>query len=297
MEDSLSRMRRAGHVVKAISTTGPGSAAEIAKRCVDHSADLILVAGGDGTINEVANGMIYSDVPLAILPGGTANVLAMETGIGRWMLQAADHIGDWIPERIAVGLHTDGFERPPRYFLLMCGAGLDAHIVYHISASLKAALGKASYWIGGFSQLGRKFPEFDVEVGGKTYRCSFALISRVRNYGGDLNIAPSISMLDNEFEVVLFSGNSSFRYLGYMLGVVTGRLDRTPGVTVLRTGTVSLSASDSRIYTHVDGEYAGPVPATLQIVPKALKLLFPPRYRERYAAAANAREWTTSLTR
>lgn len=298
MEDSLQRMRKAGHTVKAISTTGPGSAAEIAKRCIEHSADLILVAGGDGTINEVANGMIYSDVPLAILPGGTANVLAMETGIGRWMLQSADRLGEWVPERIAVGLQTDGFERPPRYFLLMCGAGLDAHIVYHISASLKAALGKVSYWIGGFSQLGRKFPEFDVEVNGQTYRCSFALISRVRNYGGDLNIAPTISMLDNEFEVVLFSGTSSFRYLGYMLGVVTGRLDRTPGVTVLRTGTAHLNApNDRRIYTQVDGEYAGPLPATVQIVPKALTMLLPPRYRERYTSTSSSREWTTSLTR
>jgi YegS/Rv2252/BmrU family lipid kinase len=292
-------MRSAGHLVKEISTTGPGSASEIAKRCIDLSADLILVAGGDGTINEVANGMIYSDVPLAILPGGTANVLAMETGIGSHTLQAAENLADWVPERIAVGVLSDGLERPPRYFLLMCGAGLDAHIVYNISASLKAALGKVSYWIGGFSQLGRRFPEFDVEANGQTYRCSFALISRVRNYGGDLNIAPTISMLDDEFEVVLFAGNNSFRYLSYMLGVVAGRVARTPGVTVLRTGTVHLKAGDRRIYTQVDGEYSGPLPATIQIVPKALNLLLPPGYRSSYtaAAAANAREWTASLTR
>lgn len=291
-------MRSAGHSVKALSTTGPGSAAEIARRCIDLSADLILVAGGDGTINEVANGMIHSGVPLGILPGGTANVLAMETGIGSRMLQSANCLGDWVPERVAVGVHSDGLERPPRYFLLMCGAGLDAHIVYNISAPLKAALGKVSYWIGGFSQLGRRFPEFDVQANGQTYRCSFALISRVRNYGGDLNIAPTVSLLDNEFELVLFSGTSSFRYLNYMLGVVTGRVDRTPGVTVLRTSTVHLSAAnDRRIYTQVDGEYAGPLPATVQIVPKALNLLLPPRYRDRYAAAGAAREWTTSLTR
>jgi YegS/Rv2252/BmrU family lipid kinase len=291
-------MRKAGHTVKAISTTGPGSAAEIAKRCIELSADLILVAGGDGTINEVANGMVYSDVPLAILPGGTANVLAMETGIGRWMLQSSDRLSDWVPERIAVGLLTDGFERPPRYFLLMCGAGLDAHIVYHISASLKAALGKVSYWIGGFSQLGRSFPEFDVEVDGQIHRVSFALISRVRNYGGDLNIAPTVSLLDDEFEVVLFSGRSSLRYLGYMLGVMLGRVANTDGVRVLRTRTLQLTApDDGRIYTQVDGEYAGPLPATLQIVPKALTLLLPPRYRERYAAANSSREWTISLTR
>jgi diacylglycerol kinase family enzyme len=114
-----------------------------------------------------------------------------------------------------------------------------------------------------------------------------------------LNIAPTISMLDDEFEVVLFAGNNSFRYLSYMLGVVAGRVARTPGVTVLRTGTVHLKAGDRRIYTQVDGEYSGPLPATIQIVPKALNLLLPPGYRSSYtaAAAANAREWTTSLTR
>ncbi len=298
IEDALARMRDAGHQVKALSTTGPGSGAEIARRCIDLGADLILVAGGDGTINEVANGMIRSEVPLGIMPGGTANVLAMETGIGKGMLAAADELGNWIPQRISVGVHSDGFERPPRYFLLMCGAGLDAHIVYHLNASMKATLGKVAYWIGGFSQLGRKFPEFSVETNGATYRASFALISRVRNYGGDLDIAPTISLLEDEFEVVLFAGSNSFRYLRYMFGVVAGRLEHVPGVTLLRTRTVRLSsAEDQRIYTQIDGEYAGPLPVTLQIVPQSLTLLLPPRYRTRYEAGAASREWTTSLTR
>jgi diacylglycerol kinase family enzyme len=88
------------------------------------------------------------------------------------------------------------------------------------------------------------------------------------------------------------------RYLGYMLGVMLGRVANTDGVRVLRTRTLQLTApDDGRIYTQVDGEYAGPLPATLQIVPKALTLLLPPRYRERYAAANSSREWTISLTR
>lgn len=290
-------MREAGHEVRALSTTGRGSASEIAKCCLDQGADLVLVAGGDGTINEVVNGMVFSQVPLGILPGGTANVLAMETSIGKQMVVAAGQLGNWIPERVSVAVHKDGNERPDRYFLLMCGAGLDAHIVYSIRDSVKAVLGKASYWVGGFSQLGRPFPEFDVEVEGQRYRTSFALASRVRNYGGDLEIARNVTLMDDHFELVLFSGSSSFRYLRYMAGVVTGKLEQIPGVTILQTSGVRLFApDDQRIYSQVDGEYAGPLPASLEIVPRSLTLLLPQAYRTRRKASDFQQEWTTSHT-
>ena len=298
IEDSLAIMRQAGHGVKAISTTGPGSASEIARYCLDRGADLILVAGGDGTINEVVNGMVYSRVPLGILPGGTANVLAMETGIGSRMAHAARQLPELVPELVSVGIHKDGPEHPPRYFLLMCGAGLDAHIVYHISETAKAALGKISYWMGGFSQLGRSFPEFEVEAEGARYLTSYALASRVRNYGGDLEIARTVTLMDDQFELVLFSGRSSFRYLQYMLAVVRGNLHQTPGVTILRTRAISLFApTDQRIYTQIDGEYAGPLPVTLEIVPRSLTLLLPHQYRSRRRDSTFQQEWTTSHTR
>ena len=289
----MALIERQGHRIKSVSTTGPGSAAEIARRCLDQDADAILVAGGDGTINEVANGMVYSNVPLGVLPGGTANVLASEIGLGGDMLAAAKQLNAWIPERVSVGVHRDGMERPRRYFLLMCGAGLDAHIVYHLSAPIKALLGKVAYWVGGFSQLSRKLPEFEMEADGKAYRASFALASRVRNYGGDLDIAPSITLLDDEFEIVLFSGENALRYLGYMMGILRARIEVTPGVTVVRCRSLKLSGiSDRRVYTQIDGEYAGTLPVSLEIVPRALTLLLPQSYRLR-----RPHQWTTSHTR
>jgi YegS/Rv2252/BmrU family lipid kinase len=266
----------------------------MARRCIDHGADLILVAGGDGTINEVVNGMVHSEVPLGLLPGGTANVLSMELGIGKKILAAARDLGNWMPERVALGLRrSPGME--PRYFLLMCGAGLDAHIVYRISVSLKNALGKVSYWVGGFSQLGRRFPEFQVEADGRLYKGSFALVSRVRNYGGDLEIARTVSLLDDRFELVLFSGNNSFRYLRYLLGVFRGSLASTRGVTVLQTTGVQLTCpEDDRIYTQLDGESAGRLPASLNIVPDSLTLLMPPKFIASRRQARNAEQaWTT----
>jgi diacylglycerol kinase (ATP) len=287
--------------VEVRPTTGPASAGDIARHCIQRGADLILVAGGDGTVNEVVNGMLHSEVPLGVLPGGTANVFAMEMGIGKKIVPAAQDVGMWIPERIALGLHSgnNGHSGTPRHFLLMCGAGLDAQIVYSLSASWKSALGKLSYWAGGFSHVGKRLPEFDVEADGVRYRASFALVSRVRNYGGDLEIAQSVSLLENHFEVVLFSGQSSFRYLRYMLGVVRGRIANTPGITILQTTRLALSApEDSRIYTHVDGEYAGPLPLTLEIVPSSLTLLMPPQFlASRRSLSVTDQAWTTLPTR
>jgi diacylglycerol kinase family enzyme len=250
----------------------------LARQAVAEGADLVIAAGGDGTINEVAEGLVGTAVPLAILPAGTANVLAAETRLGRGIERAATRIATLAPRRIALGRLTAAAHEP-RHFLLMAGAGLDAHIVYHLSASLKSRMGKLAYWFAGLNVIGRDLPEFTVDVNGALTRCSFALISRVRNYGGDFEIACGARLTDDSFEAVLFEGRSSYRYLKYLVGVATRRLNGMRGVEVVRTTRVELSApSDARIYLQIDGEYAGRLPATIELVPEALTLLLPPEY-------------------
>jgi YegS/Rv2252/BmrU family lipid kinase len=289
-----------GITVDSIATTGPGHAGEIARRAVDRGADLILVAGGDGTINEAVNGMVHSDVPLGILPAGTANVLANELGTGKTMERTAEVLADSVPERVALGLISS--ENAQRHFLLMAGAGLDADIVYSVNPRVKEAVGKAAYWIGGFSKVGRRIPEFTVRANGSEYRAGFALLSRVRNYGGDLEIAPTISLLDDEFEMVLFEGESSLGFLKYMLAVVVHQQQAMRGITILRTRQAAFSAPvGSKIHLQVDGEYAGLAPARVEIVPNALTLLVPRGFRGRrpasVPASVNDAAWTTSPTR
>ena len=232
--------------------------------------------------------MLHTAVPLGILPAGTANVLAMETGMSTNMEKAARDLAGFRAERICAGrLHYSNGGESMRHFLLMAGMGLDAQIVYNLSAPLKRRLGKGAYWIAGFSLVGRRLPELAVQVDGRSYMCSFALVSRVRNYGGDLEIARSTSLLDNRFEVVLFSGRSSFRYLKYFTGVLLNRLDGMRGVTILRAARLCLApAADPRIYIQVDGEYAGHLPGSVEIVPDALSLLLPPAYRKKSASPA-----------
>lgn len=271
-----------GHHVTTAPTTGPGAAGAIARSHIERGADLILAAGGDGTINEVAEGMVKSEVPLGVLPGGTANVLAMEMKLGSRLERAAARVDECRPCRIAVGHLEAKNGNQSRHFVLMAGIGLDAHIVYHVSGPLKARTGKFAYWVAGWSLLGRRLPEFEVEVDGLKKLCSFALLSRVRNYGGDFEIAREVSLFDDDFEVVLFEGRSSLRYVPYLAALAMNRLHGMKGVTVIRGQHVRVARpEDSRVYVQVDGESAGHLPADIEIVPRALTLLTPPEYLRR----------------
>lgn len=286
LQRSIEMLSREGLDVRAVATEAPGSATEQTRREIGNGCDLIIAAGGDGTINEVANGMLHSGVPLAILPGGTANVLARELRLSLQVDRAAAQIPTLEPCRIAAGeLKRNGAE--PRAFLCMTGAGLDAEIVARVDPGFKARAGRLAYYAAGFGQVLKPLREFDVRVDGKLYAASFALISRVRNYGGDLEIARGASLLRDDFEVVLFRGTRSVRYLRYFAGVSMGRVARMAGCTVLRAQSVACEAPDSgQIFVQVDGELAGSLPVTTRLLPDAITLLAPSAYlgRERVHA-------------
>jgi diacylglycerol kinase family enzyme len=238
----------------------------------------VIAAGGDGTINEVVDGMANSPVPMAILPAGTANVLANELGIASGLRQTAAQLAHFVPRRISLGRIRQSSGKQ-RHFLMMAGVGLDASIVYHLNLPLKARFGKLAYWLGGFSQVGRRLEEFSVCVDGRPHDCTFALISKVRNYGGDFEICRKVTLLDNEFEVVLFEGRNSFRYLKYLAGMMARGVEGMSGVSVYRAREISMAPSNGdRVFLHVDGELAGELPATVSMVPDALTLLIPPAY-------------------
>ena len=272
-------LTQSGHHVTVAPTTGPGTAGKIARGHIAGGADLVVVAGGDGTINEVAEGMVHTTVPLAILPGGTANVLANEMGIGGGLERVAHSLDQYQARRISVGHVTCNGGRVSRHFLLMAGIGLDAHIVYHVNPAIKARTGKLAYWLATASLLRRPLAQIQVELDGTSRKCSFALLSKVRNYGGDFENARSVSLFDDQFEAVLFEGRSPLPYLKYFLGVALNRLPGMKGVTVLRTSGVKLSCPERRkVSVQIDGEYAGYLPAEVRIVRDALTLLVPGEY-------------------
>jgi YegS/Rv2252/BmrU family lipid kinase len=276
--DAEKALGKYGAAVEKFATDAPRSAGKLAARGIANGSDLIVVAGGDGTISEAIEGVAGTDVPVAVLPAGTANVLACEMGVSRNLGKAAEALLSYPVERISTG-RIESRDEAPRSFLLMAGAGLDAYIVYSLDTSLKQKLGKVAYWLAGFKQFGRTLEEFSVSANGREYQCSFALISKVRNYGGDLEIAQAVSLLDDEFEVVLFHGRAAWRYVGYLTAVAARLHGRMKGITVLRTGEVQMShAAGDRVFVQVDGEFAGHLPARVEIVPDSLSLLVPPQY-------------------
>ena len=158
----------------------------------------------------------------------------------------------------------------------MGGAGLDARIVHDLNPGFKARAGKLAYWLTGFAHATQSVGQFEARINGRSYRCGFAIASRVRNYGGDLEIASGASLNHDDFEIVLFEGSNPLRYLWYMLGVGMKPVQTMAGVHVVRGGSVELTGD---VHLQVDGEYAGRLPARIDIVPAAITLLMPSDYR------------------
>src|SRR5580700_3787041 len=154
LERARKVLARQGIESELAPTDGPGSGPEIARRAVRERRQMVIVCGGDGTLNEVVNGLAGSSVPLALLPAGTANVFAKELGLPWNIERAASLIGGSRFRRISLGhVKAEEGEKDGRYFLSLAGAGPDGAIVRAVNPGLKDSTGTVAYWIEGFRQL------------------------------------------------------------------------------------------------------------------------------------------------
>ena len=285
--------------VRVEGTKARGDATRIAAEAVSAGCDLIVACGGDGTVNEVIGGMAGCGVPLLALPAGTANVLAEEVGFPADAAKTAALLPTLVPVKVPLGRVQ--YEQPQagsRLFLLMCGVGVDASIVYHLNTKLKEYLGQGAYWLGSLEQLQRKFPPFEIRLNGETYESTFALISKSRRYGGRLILAPDAHVLSGEFQVVIFHGDSPLRYVGYLAQIATQTLHQFEDVSFHHTDRVELlSPTDEKVYIEADGEFVGRLPATVETLPAALTLLLPPEYVERRPRESEAAEAVSGVSR
>ena len=272
--------------VDAAPTARRGHATQLAERAASNGADLLVACGGDGTINEVAAGMVGSKVPLLTLPAGTANVLAEEVDFPLSPEKTAALLPSLVPAEVPYGVvRYQNPEPGARHFLLMCGVGVDASIVYHLNTRLKTYIGQGAYWLGSLEQLQRKFEPFQIRLGDETYDSTFALISKSRRYGGRLVLAPNAHLLADEFQVVIFHGDSPLRYVGYLAQIATQTLDQFPDVSFHHTRRVELLSQGERVYIEVDGEFAGRLPAVVEIAPQPITLMLPAEYAASRPAA------------
>ena len=288
IDDARKFLAENGIHAELAETTGPGHATEIAQQATRDGRELVIACGGDGTLNEVVNGLATAQnehrVPLALLPGGTANVLAKELNLPWDIPRAAKHLIHADVHEIALGRATP-LEQPEksRYFLSVSGCGPDGMIVYSVDLGLKARVGILAYWWQGAREVLRyTFPKFRVRTGERQMEATLVVVGRTKNYGGPFKITDQADLFEDQFEVMALTTQSGLRYLSYLPTLWMGNLRKEEDVHFWKADTLVCEPLDaSPVYSQVDGEPLTRLPVEFSIVPRALKLLVP---REKVAS-------------
>jgi diacylglycerol kinase (ATP) len=274
VEHIASLLRSRGVEVDLRPTTGPHDATEIAARAARNGSSEIIVAGGDGTINEVIQGVAGTKARLGIIPRGTANVLARELGLPLDQEEAAIVAARGKSRRIHLGLAIDETNNVSRHFALMAGIGLDASIVRNVRPKLKKRIGKGAFWISGLSHLASWSPHpFKLEIDGREYTATFAAIGKAPRYGGDLAITPEARLDEPQFEVCMIETSNRFRYLRLLSYAMRAGMPRdNPAVRFVKTDRVRAFGNSP---VQIDGELIGSLPMRFEIAPHSLEVIVP----------------------
>ena len=273
LPDLLTRLQALGIEADPAPTREPKHATELARDALQRKVPLVIAWGGDGTVNEVARAMLGSETPLGILPGGTVNVFARETGIPFNLEKACRVLVEGEPRVIPVGMAGG------RPFLLMAGIGIDAEVVHRldVNAGLKKRLGTFAFWLLGFRLLASyAFAPLKVLVDGKEVVGTGVVAGNVRCYGSGYVITPEARLEEPMLDVVVFQGRSGFAYLRYLFGVAGGFHVKFKDVVHFHAERLEVVATDGQL-CQLDGESAGKVPVQLEIHPNALTVLLPLR--------------------
>jgi YegS/Rv2252/BmrU family lipid kinase len=277
-------------------TRKPGEAVEIARAAAKAGCDLVIVCGGDGTLNEVVNGLASSpggcQVPLALLPGGTANILAKELGLPLDVLRAASHLPRATPRSVALGLATPlASPAKRRYFLCVAGAGPDGIMVYSVDLALKEKVGVLAYCYEGLRQLLRyTFPHFRITSAERTVDASLIVVGRTKHYGGPFQITTEADLFEDSFELAAVTAESGWGYLGHLPALWLNRLRETSGIHFWKTDSLVCEPLRTEpVYAQVDGEPLGRLPVEFHIVPGAITLMVPQPPPKNAASGRNGR--------
>lgn len=283
VERAAQILKQAGIRAELAATTGAGTATTIAQQAVEAQRGMVVACGGDGTINEIVNGLAKSNVPMAVLPAGTANILAKELRIPWDIPQAARLIAGGIVRRIALGLavpmngKTSMSKGQGRYFLSVAGAGPDGAIVNGVNGDLKKNTGEFAYWVEGFRQLvNYRFPEIRIRSDDEERKATIIVIGRTVHYGGPFKITTGANLFKNQFEFLINSRRSRLSYLACLPALWLGTLRQMKGIETWKAAeTLCEPANGDAVYAQVDGEPVGALPMAFRIVPDALSIVTP----------------------
>jgi diacylglycerol kinase (ATP) len=281
LETAQGILAASGIATRLSPTPAPEAAATLARDAARSGEDLVIACGGDGTINEIANGLAGSAVPLAILPAGTANVLAKELGVPRNIPAAARLIPSGKLHRIALGLAVSPeLSGGRRSFVCVAGAGLDGSMIYSVDRRLKREVGILAYWLEAFRHFSAyPLTPFEVFAGERKLAATLVAVSRTKQYGGPFRVTTRADLFRPIFEVAVFTNRSRFRYLVQFPAIWLGLHRRLRDVELFPADRVSCRpAGNERVHAQIDGETAGYLPIEFSILPDALTLLVPQHF-------------------
>ncbi len=266
---SLLAGRRPFEILK---TSGPGDAVVLAREAAIAGEDAVVVVGGDGTINEVANGLAGTRTKLVVVPHGTGNVFAREIGLPgsvEGCLALLDR-GETVEVPLA--------RAEERYFLLMASAGFDAEVVERMESLGKRYLGIAAYVLGGLRHLARQQPPLWLEFPNRErIEAQVVIVCRGRMYGGGVTMAPAGSLRARSFQVVALRKTGRAAIVRFVLQALAGRHVDSPHVLV-REATTLLVRCRIPSAAQVDGEYLSPLPVRFEMTDTLLRIVVPAAY-------------------
>jgi YegS/Rv2252/BmrU family lipid kinase len=253
-------------------TAGPGDGTRLARLAVENGCDMVIAAGGDGTINEVVNGLAGSSTVLATLPLGTMNVWARELKLPLQPRAAAETMLSWKARPIDLGRAGE------RYFLLMAGIGFDAAITYSIQPDEKRRLGALAYVLLGIKMaLQLRGARTRLVLDGKKIRgrVLMVVVGNTQLYGGLVRITHRASIDDGLLDVCVFKGDNLWNGLLHTISILRQQYSIAPEIEYYRARHVRI-LSRPELPVQVDGDSIGRTPMTFEVAAGALQALMPP---------------------
>jgi YegS/Rv2252/BmrU family lipid kinase len=258
-----------GAQVELLLTTARGDAARAAAEAKAAGFDLIVAAGGDGTLNEVINGLAPSAIPLAFVPLGTTNVFALEADIPFDIAAACRIALSGVPTPICLGAAGD------TRFLLMAGAGFDAEVVHRVDLQLKRRLGKLAYVVSALKVFFDQ-PAKPLEVvleDGELLTGYGVIIGNGRFYGGRFSLTPGASLTEDLLEVCLLQKGGRLHLMHCLMRMLLHRSLAPAGAVLFKTR--SLMVRGGSVSVQLDGDPHGQLPMDFRAVPGELVMIMP----------------------
>ncbi|WP_420430102.1 diacylglycerol/lipid kinase family protein [Kordiimonas sp.] len=255
------RLRRGGQDVTIADTNAPGHATEIAEKLArTGEAQVIIAAGGDGTIRDVAEGAFGHDVALGIIPAGTANVLARELGYMPHGRIGARHVSDVLLSRSLKDLYPFDvyFDGRSRMGICWLGAGFDARVLEHVSPTLKAKIGRASFVPATIKALWHEKKAAPIEWltsdGGKG-SCYWFIAANIRRYAGPFVLTRQTEVSEPGLACLMLERQGPWARMVEQVSLALGRLDKKVAARALGNGNIEVA--DETIPLQLDGDFLG----------------------------------------